>query len=1178
MIFEEIAQRLEGALGRANGRLQGKSTAPSEQRELLAESVEEFSAALEQLQVIDEEMRRQNDELIATRAAVEAERRRYQELFELAPGGYVVTDSVGVIREANYAAKMLLGVPRHKLEGKPLVVFVDKDHRRDFRLRLAAMQRADQPEEWEIRLRPRKGDQIEAALKCVPVHDGRGNLAGLRWLLRDITERKRVQEAVLESERRLRKQTWALRRLASCHRRNLDDLDGVLKEITETAADALDLERTSIWLFNEDCSLIRCADLFELTTRTHSNGFELEAARHPRYFKALEVQRAIAAHDACADPRTAEFAESYFSQLGITSVLDAPIRLGGKLVGVIWHEHVGTERRWTLEEENFAGSIAESVSLILEAREHKRAEEALRRSEEKYRLLVENIPDVTWWADSRGRTTFVSPNLERVLGYTPEEISEAGGRWLSRIHPSDVSRVQEEYEALFTSGSTFDCEYRILTKDDRWVWIHNRAVTTRETNGVRYAFGLLSDITDRKRDQEELRKSETRLAEAQQIAHVGSWEWDLASDEAMWSDETFRIFGLAPQSIQSTYADFLERVHSNDRQHVKRVLAKAIANHGRVTLDYRILLPDKTVRMLHVRGEVILDDSGRPIRMVGSVQDITEIKQAEYALRASEERYRVFVEQSSEAIWRFELDEPIPMEGSEDEKIDHAYRHAYLAECNDVMAKMYGLTSAREIVGRRLGELLDRRDSRNIDYLRNFFRSGYRVADAESHEVDAAGDKRYFLNNLVGVLEEGGLVRAWGTQRDITGQRNTEEEIHVRNRQLAALNATSAAVSGSLELSSVLATLKKLLVEQMEIPSGGIYLYDEADDLFYLQAAWGLPDQMVSKLKTYPATGFYGDQMMLQPDAILSLEFGESSSFPLPVDDGEERQWQSYLRVPLIAKGQIQGIAALLGAEPSLLSSEQISFFKALGQQVGVAIQNARLFEQVSAARERMRTLSQRLVQVQEAERRHIARELHDQVGQALTGLIFELEVCRRLPPADLDRRINKAQELANELIAQVRNLSLILRPTILDDLGLLPALLWHFERYTDSTGVRVSFDYAGLERRFPAEVETAAYRVAQEALTNVARHAEVREATVHVWADMEMLCVQVEDRGAGFDAKAAIEKHASSGVAGMRERALLLGGELNIESAPGRGARLTAEFPLNGGMWASEKSSSVST
>jgi signal transduction histidine kinase len=216
--------------------------------------------------------------------------------------------------------------------------------------------------------------------------------------------------------------------------------------------------------------------------------------------------------------------------------------------------------------------------------------------------------------------------------------------------------------------------------------------------------------------------------------------------------------------------------------------------------------------------------------------------------------------------------------------------------------------------------------------------------------------------------------------------------------------------------------------------------------------------------------------------------------------------------------------------------------------------------------------LSRRLVEVQEDERRHLARELHDQVGQSLTGLVLQLELCRRLTPAALPGGIDNAQSLANELIAQVRNLSLILRPTVLDDIGLLPALIWHIERYTESTGIRVAFEHTGLERRFPADVETAAYRLAQEALTNVARHAAVGEATVNVWANNEVLCVQVEDRGAGFDPKAALRKHTSIGLAGMRERALLLGGQLTVESSAGEGAQLTAQFPLTNRMQSSAR------
>ena len=133
----------------------------------------------------------------------------------------------------------------------------------------------------------------------------------------------------------------------------------------------------------------------------------------------------------------------------------------------------------------------------------------------------------------------------------------------------------------------------------------------------------------------------------------------------------------------------------------------------------------------------------------------------------------------------------------------------------------------------------------------------------------------------------------------------------------------------------------------------------------------------------------------------------------------------------------------------------------------------------------------------------------------------------------------------------------------MLDDLGLLPALLWLFERYMTQTAIRVTCKHAGVDRRFAPEVETAAYRIVQEALTNVARYAGVREVTVRLWLDGNRLHVQVEDEGGGFDADAALTTNASSGLAGMRERAMLLGGDLTMESTIGVGTRLTAALPL---------------
>ncbi len=144
-----------------------------------------------------------------------------------------------------------------------------------------------------------------------------------------------------------------------------------------------------------------------------------------------------------------------------------------------------------------------------------------------------------------------------------------------------------------------------------------------------------------------------------------------------------------------------------------------------------------------------------------------------------------------------------------------------------------------------------------------------------------------------------------------------------------------------------------------------------------------------------------------------------------------------------------------------------------------------------------------------------------------------------------------------------MRDLSLRLRPSMLDDLGLLPALLWHVERFAAQTRVRASLEHRGLEGRLPPEVETAAYRIVQEALSNVARHAGVEECAVRVWLEGGVLHVRVEDEGRGFDARTHEARMPSTGLSGMRERATLLGGRLTVESAPGRGTRLAAELPV---------------
>jgi GAF domain-containing protein/anti-sigma regulatory factor (Ser/Thr protein kinase) len=265
------------------------------------------------------------------------------------------------------------------------------------------------------------------------------------------------------------------------------------------------------------------------------------------------------------------------------------------------------------------------------------------------------------------------------------------------------------------------------------------------------------------------------------------------------------------------------------------------------------------------------------------------------------------------------------------------------------------------------------------------------------------------------------------------------------------------------------------------------------------------------------------------------------------------------LVVPIWISGQVEGLLYVSNRADRPFTDRDEAILIRLADHAAIAIQNATLYS-------RLQGLSGRLMEVQEAERRHLARELHDEIGQLLTGLRLTLDVPEPQPPA-LGERLGQAQALVQELLERIRALSLDLRPSILDDLGVLPALLGHVERYMSQTKIRVHLEHSGLDRRFAPETETGVYRIVQEALTNVARHGHVDEVTVRLWATDDVLGVQVEDHGAGFDPDAVLGAGRSGGLAGLRERAALLNGHLTVETHPGKGVRLTAEVPLNGSL-----------
>lgn len=250
-------------------------------------------------------------------------------------------------------------------------------------------------------------------------------------------------------------QTRELLALARDEVLRFGDADRALRHITEAAARALQVERVGVWLYDEARTSIRCADLHVRSAGTHSSGPCLSAADYPAYFEALEGERVISAHDAVEDPRTCEFAESYLEPHGISSMLDAPIRLGGVMQGVVCHEHVGPRRIWSAEDRAFAGSMADFVALALEAAERRQAEEALRESEERVRLVMNSTAEGIFGIDAQGRCTFCNASGLRALGHDAED--ELLGRSMhSRLHRHGAGadpRESAECRVLRTAGA-----------------------------------------------------------------------------------------------------------------------------------------------------------------------------------------------------------------------------------------------------------------------------------------------------------------------------------------------------------------------------------------------------------------------------------------------------------------------------------------------------------------------------------------------------------------------------------------------------------------------------------------------------------------------------------------------------------------------------------------------------
>jgi signal transduction histidine kinase len=418
------------------------------------------------------------------------------------------------------------------------------------------------------------------------------------------------------------------------------------------------------------------------------------------------------------------------------------------------------------------------------------------------------------------------------------------------------------------------------------------------------------------------------------------------------------------------------------------------------------------------------------------------------------------------------------------------------------------------------------------------------------------------------------------------------EQLRVQAERVSALNTLAGTVCQSLNLQEVLHCALDEVLRLLGLRAGWILLRDGQSEGLGPIVSRGLPEKValaqvqctwnrsvrnevleLGQPRVFPYVVEYpcpADKHFQDPAGITALP--QNLEYPCAAAQYLYRGGLTFRAcMPLKAKDKVLGVMSLVGDGRDgmhELGSDTLEMLTAIGRQVGVAIENARLYEELREKEELRRQLLARVITVQEEERKRIARELHDQTSQSLTSMIMTLRILEESGFSEEVRaHVQELRNTVGQILKEVHELALQIRPSVLDDLGLLPALRHSLKRYRDRYHLLVDFQSLALDdRRLPSEIETALYRIVQEALTNVARHARATSVSVLLEHRDGYIRLIVEDDGKGFDVSQVIgsgPREKNLGLYGMRERAALLGGTVTIESIPGTGTTIFVTIPL---------------
>jgi signal transduction histidine kinase len=402
--------------------------------------------------------------------------------------------------------------------------------------------------------------------------------------------------------------------------------------------------------------------------------------------------------------------------------------------------------------------------------------------------------------------------------------------------------------------------------------------------------------------------------------------------------------------------------------------------------------------------------------------------------------------------------------------------------------------------------------------------------------------------------------------------RDSESEAKNKADELVALSRVSAAISGLWDLEAILKVGLNSVLEIMHGVIGGVMLLDEQTKTLSYFVYQGLSAKYAEEMRFKLGEGIAG-KVAQNGRAILLEDISSEPSAARP-DLIKTEGLKAFLSVPLRAKDKILGVMNVASTMARRFTKDDMYLLGSIGDQLGIAIEQAKLYKRLDEARKRYQTLLRQMITIQEEERKRIARELHDETSQQLTAMALNLQALNEMmemgnvKDTEIKAMLKRIHNISVQASAEVVRLIRELRPTLLDTLGLPAAIRNLAETNLSSKGINVTTEFKGMEqRRLSHEAELTLFRVAQEAMSNIVRHSEAKKAIIRLEYNANECILCIEDDGKGFDVNeiTRIEKDGrGAGLFGVRERVAAVGGEAYIESQPGKGAKATAKIPVS--------------